>query len=299
VNMDGMLRRLISADVELSTLPDANLGWVDGNAAQLEQVIANLVVNARDAMPNGGKLLIETGNVLLDDAYVREHPAVSPGRYVMLAISDTGIGMTDEVKRHIFEPFFTTKPAGKGTGLGLSTVFGIVKQHGGHPLIYSELGHGTVIKILLPRVEDPVASLTRPEVASEPSGGSETILVAEDDAIVRSLVVRSLRRLGYRVLESGNGEEALRVATLHDGVIDLLFTDVVMPQMGGAELVEWLRTSRAGVKVLFTTGYLDDPAAGEEVASGRAQLLPKPFTATQMAHKVREVLDARGTDACG
>jgi two-component system cell cycle sensor histidine kinase/response regulator CckA len=247
-------------------------------------------VNARDAMPNGGKLIIETANVTLPAGTVSQGVSVPPGRYVMLAVSDTGSGMSTETQGRIFEPFFTTKPVGEGTGLGLATVGGIVEQSGGHIFVDSEMGRGTNFKVYLPRV-DEVAELAAPQKDSTELQGSETILLVEDDLTLRGLVQESLQTMDYNVLVAGSGEEALRVLERHPAAIDLLMTDVIMPQMSGPELAQVVSTLRPGMKVLYMSGYTDDklrdvPHAGAEVA-----WIQKPFQLQDLAQKLREVLD--------
>ncbi len=290
-DLDKMLHRLIGEDIELVFLLSGHLGKIKSDAGQIEQVILNLAVNARDAMPSGGKLTIETANVELDETYARTHIGVKPGRYVMLSVSDTGVGMTPEVKEHIFEPFFTTKEKGKGTGLGLSTVYGIVKQSEGEIWVYSEPGHGTTFKIYLPRVEEEATALPHGDDKGPLPRGSETILLVEDEPSVRGLAVQILRENGYRLLEAANGNEALRMAQEYAGEIHLLLTDVVMPQMGGKELANRLKTLRPGMKVLFTSGYTDDAIVHHGVLNSGIDFLQKPFSPETLAQKVREILD--------
>jgi len=292
LSLHRTLRRLLSEDIELVTLPGENLWAVRADPAQMEQVILNLVVNARDAMPSGGKLTIETANVELDADYARGHLGVEPGQYVLLAVSDTGIGMSEEVKSHLFEPFFTTKEVGKGTGLGLATVYGIVKQHGGHIYVYSELGRGTTFKIYLPRHYGEAEALGRRDEEGFVPRGSETVLVVEDEPAVRVVEVRVLREQGYRVLEAANGVEAMRVALAHPGPIHLLVTDVVMPQMSGRELAERLRRIVPQLRVLYLSGYTDNAIVHHGVLDEGVAFLQKPFTAVALARKVREVLDS-------
>jgi CheY-like chemotaxis protein len=291
-DLDKMLHRVLGEDIGLATLLAADLGRVKADAGQMEQVILNLAVNAKDAMLDGGKLTIETANVELDGAYARAHIAVTPGRYVMLSVSDTGRGMTPEVKERIFEPFFTTKEKGKGTGLGLSTVYGIVKQSGGYVWVYSEPGQGTTFKIYLPRVEEEADALHRRVDVGDLQRGKETVLLVEDEAPVRGLAVRVLRNQGYRVLEAANGQEALSVAREHAGEkIHLLLTDVVMPQMGGTELADRLKALRPEIKVVFTSGYTDEAIVRHGVLEPGTDFLQKPFSPASLAQKVREVLD--------
>ncbi len=289
LDMDRLLRRLIGEDVELVTLPAAQLDLVRVDPGQIEQLIVNLAVNARDAMPDGGRLLIETTNVYLDAHYARQHIGVAEGAYVMLAVSDTGTGMDEDVQQHIFEPFFTTKPQGKGSGVGLATCYGIVRQHSGHIWIDSEAGQGTTIKVYLPRVE-PIVGQSRHDSASKLPKGTETVLVVEDELAVRKLTARVLRGQGYTVLEATNGEEALRVTARHTGAIDLLLTDLVMPQMGGAALAERFRDLFPTTRVVFMSGYTENSMLHGELQPG-VVLLQKPFTPTVLARKVREVLD--------
>ena len=287
---ENMIRLLIGNDIELLTVLPSGLGFVRGDAGQIEQVIMNLAVNARDAMPNGGRMTLETSNVELDEAYARGHVQVKPGHYVMLAVTDTGCGMDSSIQAHIFEPFFTTKDPGKGTGLGLATVYGIVKQHGGNIWVYSEPDQGTAFKIYFPRVETGSAK-TEPHRAAAPElRGSETILVVEDEQAVRSLMVRMLRSMGYWVLEASRADEALMVCLRHKGPVHLLLTDVVMPQKSGRDLLDQLRPLRPDIKVLFTSGYTEE-ALHRKVLERDAAFIPKPFTEEALARKVRDVLD--------
>jgi two-component system cell cycle sensor histidine kinase/response regulator CckA len=289
--MDRMLRRLIGEDVALTPVLAPGLGRVRADAGQVEQVILNLAVNARDAMPKGGRLTVETANVELDAGYSHSHAEVRPGRYVLLAVSDTGCGMTEEVKSRIFEPFFTTKAVGKGTGLGLATVFGIVRAGGGHVGVYSEPGRGTTFKVYLPRVDGRVSSGHSHQGSRVIPHGSETILVVEDEETVRRLARLALTMHGYAVLEAADGEEAVRVAGEYRGEIHLLVTDVVMPGMGGQEVAERLKASRPGIRVLFQSGYTDDAVVRHGVLHAEVAFLQKPYTPAVMATKVRDVLD--------
>jgi PAS domain S-box-containing protein len=291
-DLDKMLRRIIGEDIELTTLLAENLGRVKIDPGQFEQIILNLAVNARDAMPSGGKLTIETANVVLDGEYARTHVSVTPGPYVRLSVSDTGGGIPLEVKEKVFEPFFTTKEKGKGTGLGLSTVYGIVKQSGGNIWVYSEPAHGTTFKIYLPRVEEDLDTLHGRDETDFLPRGSETVLLVEDEPSVRDLALRLLNQQGYKVLEAANGEEALRVVQEHIGEkIHLLLTDVVMPQMGGKELANQLKLLRPDVKVLYTSGYTDDAIVHHGVLEPGTHFLQKPFSPKTLTHKMREVLD--------
>ncbi len=291
-NIEKMLRRLIGEDVELVTVLGENLGRVRADPGQLEQVIMNLVVNARDAMPQGGKLTIETAEVDLDDAYARSHVTVVPGRYIMLAVSDTGMGMDQETQTHIFEPFFTTKEKGKGTGLGLAMVYGIIKQSGGYIWVYSEPRQGATFKIYLPRIEQATGEAAAAKPASSPSKGNETVLLVEDEPALRALARTVLESKGYRVLEARNGEDALLVAEQHRGQVDLLLTDVVMPGMSGRELAEQLHQKNRSLKILYMSGYTDDAIVHHGVLGSDMAFLQKPFTPEGMARRVREVLDA-------
>jgi PAS domain S-box-containing protein len=292
--MENVFRLLMGGDVDMQIVPAPGLRAVKADAGQIEQVITNMVINARDAMPNGGKLTLETANVLLDQEYVSHYPEVEAkaGHYVMLAVSDTGIGMSAEVKNHVFEPFYTTKGVGEGTGLGLSTCYGIVKQSGGHINVYSEPGRGTTFKIYLPQVETqvkiPVQRLDSPDLPR----GMETILLVEDDPALREMAATLLRRLGYTVLTAGNGVEALSVNHQRDaGPIDLLFTDVVMPHMSGRELADRMRVLYPLTKILFTSAYTENAIVHQGVLDKGVALLQKPFTPSALAHKLREMLD--------
>jgi len=289
-NMDKLLHRLLGEDIDLFTVLEPGLGRVKADPGQLEQVIMNLAVNARDAMPRGGKLTIETTNVDLDDAYARDHVSVTPGRYVMIAVSDTGLGMTEKVKSRIFEPFFTTKEVGKGTGLGLSTVYGIIKQSGGYVWVYSEVGIGSTFKVYLPRVDAP-ADFTPSHSLQPARRGTETVLLVEDEDGVRALVRQVLHKHGYNVLEARNGGEALLMCERHQGKIDLLLTDVVLEQMSGRELAERLLKVRSEMKVLYVSGYADDAIVHHGVLTAGMAFLQKPFTTEALARKVRNVLD--------
>jgi two-component system, cell cycle sensor histidine kinase and response regulator CckA len=292
LEMDKMLRRLIGEHIELTTIPGSKVGLVRIDPVQVEQVLVNLAVNARDAMPHGGKLTIGTARVQFRGDHVRGQFETSPGGFVMLAVTDTGTGMSDEVKSHLFEPFFTTKDVGKGTGLGLATVYGIVKQNHGDIRVYSEPGQGTSFKIYLPcydGLDDPAAADQKPEVPR----GTETVLVVEDEPAVRSVAVRSLREVGYVTLEAAGGDEALEVAAGHAGPIHLLLTDVVMPRMSGKSLADQIKASRPDIKILFMSGYAESGIVHQGVLDDGIRFLQKPFTGEALAIKTREVLDGR------
>ena len=290
-DMEKMLRRLIGEDVELVTRLEAGVGSIRADPGQIEQVILNLAVNARDAMPSGGQLMVETSNSRLDEELKKTFPYVIPGPYVMLAVSDTGHGMDKETRERAFEPFFTTKPAGRGTGLGLSTVYGIVKQSGGFIWIYSEVGRGTTVRMYFPPVEVPESHAASDEPAAAPTDGAETVLLAEDEEPVRKLASRVLRRSGYTVLEATDGEDAVRVAEAFSGPIHLLLSDVVMPRMGGRDLAAKLLASRPDLRVLYMSGYTEEAVARHGVLDPGTAFLEKPFTADGLRARVRHVLD--------
>jgi PAS domain S-box-containing protein len=291
-DLEKMLRRLLGEDVELGTRLAPTTGRVKADPGQLEQVIMNLAVNARDAMPNGGKLTLETGNVDLDEAYAADHYPARAGPFVLLAVSDTGIGMSEETQAHMFEPFFTTKEKGKGTGLGLATVYGIIKQSGGFIWVYSEVGHGTTFKLYLPRVEELAERASQPAQApARAARGTETVLVVEDEAPVRSVARQVLERHGYTVLEAPSAEAALDITTRYSGTIHLLLTDVVMPGLNGRELASRLATLRPDARVIFMSGYTDDAVTRHGVLEPGSAYVQKPFTPDAIARKVREVLD--------
>jgi len=290
-NFESMLRRVIGEDVTLRTVLSPGLEYVKVDAGQMEQVIMNLVVNARDAMPNGGTLTIETANVELDEAYVLKHKPMAPGRCVMLAVSDTGCGMDHETQARIFDPFFTTKELGKGTGLGLSTVYGIIKQSEGYIWVDSEPGQGATFKIYLPHAEE-VAETVEPDVTHAPRPrGVETILLVEDEKGVRAMIRHFLKQEGYTVLEASNSQEAFLHADQHKDAIHLLVTDLVMPGMNGRELAERMKSSRPDMKVLFVSGYTGEAIARFGVLDKGVNYLEKPFTAEGLASKIRGVLD--------
>lgn len=289
--IEKMLCRLIGEDVALETILADDLPRVKADPSSIEQIVVNLAVNARDAMPSGGRLLIETARVDLDQSYADTHATVVPGSYVRLAVTDTGEGMDASIRARVFEPFFTTKPQGKGTGLGLSTVYGIVKQSGGYIWVYSEVGHGTVFKIYLPLVDGAAVAPSQETAAAPAAAVSETILVVEDEDAVRGLTCEVLRRRGYHVLEAAHGVDALKVVDGHKAHIDLLLTDIVMPYMNGRDLAAQMATLRPTTKVLFVSGYTDHVVARQELAAG-APFLQKPFTPDVLARKVRSVLHA-------
>lgn len=297
-SMEGMLRRLIGENIELAITGAPDLAPVKADPHQFEQVIMNLAVNARDAMPKGGRLTIETANMDLDERFVQQHIGAQPGKYAMLAVSDNGCGMDAEVQKHVFEPFFTTKEKGKGTGLGLSTVYGIVKQSGGYISVYSEKGHGSCFKVYLPQVAPPEPAKKASPAHAKSTGGTEIILLVEDEEAVRALTAKILRAKGYTVLEAANGKEAQAVLKAHSGGLDLLLTDVVMPQMGGPELAKWVRSIHRGIKVLFMTGYTDHSAFREGGLPPGTGVMQKPFTPQGLAQSVRAMLDgSKGTPA--
>ncbi|MGA8034506.1 MAG: CHASE4 domain-containing protein [Candidatus Acidiferrales bacterium] len=289
--MIQMVSRIIGESIELAFLPGPKLGCVKADPSQVEQVVLNLVVNARDAMPDGGRLTIETSNIDLDRNYATSHAVVEPGPYVMLTVTDTGCGMDAETQARIFEPFFTTKGPGRGTGLGLATVYGVVKQSGGYIWVYSELQHGTTFKVYLPRVAATAEKLVAEKQPVAPSPGTETILFVEDEENVRELVSEYLKARGYTVLEAGDGVAALALAEQHDGAIQLLITDVVMPKLSGRELATRVAAKRENLKVLYISGYTDDSIFRHGVLEGGMAFLQKPFNLKALAEKVREVLD--------
>jgi PAS domain S-box-containing protein len=292
--MAPLLQRLIGESIELRTALAPSLGRIKADPAQIEQVLLNLTANSRDAMPSGGKLTIGTANAELDETYTSQHVGVRPGRYVMLSVTDTGIGMDEETQNKVFEPFFTTKPAGKGTGLGMATVYGIVKQSGGNIWVYSEPGKGTAFKIYLPEVgmadtADPAAA--RRTLAGK-SGAGETVLLVEDEEQVRRIAERILAGDGYRVLAAADGEEAMDIANQAPGKIQLLLTDVVMPNMNGSELAGKIAERNPGVRVLYMSGYTDDVIVRHGMLKPDTQFIGKPFNSAALRRKVREVLDA-------
>ncbi|HYL62874.1 MAG TPA: ATP-binding protein [Candidatus Methylomirabilis sp.] len=290
-NLDKMLRRVIGEHIDMMTVAEPRLGAVKADPGQVEQVIMNLVVNARDAMSTGGKITVETANVELDENYAREHEGVQPGRYVMLAVSDTGVGMDAQTQARIFEPFFTTKELGHGTGLGLSTVYGIVKQSGGHIWVYSEKGRGTTFKVYFARVDAPAEALPLPATPSTPARGRENILVVEDDDQLRELTRSVLAACGYSVSVAENGHAVAGICARRSEPIQLLLTDVVMPGVSGREVATWVSTRWPGVKVLYMSGYAPNSIVHHGVLDDGVFFLAKPFTPSTLAAKVREVLD--------
>jgi PAS domain S-box-containing protein len=293
-NLTKTLGTLMSSDIEIITRHEGESCRAKVDPRQLDQVLLNLVLNARDAMPLGGKMIIETANCRLDQEQISRQTEVPPGDYVMLSVSDTGSGMDAETRSHLFEPFFTTKAPGKGTGLGLSTVYGIVRQSGGYISVYSEPGHGAIVKIYLPRVLEAGESVRTQDENGRMPAGSETILIAEDEEQVRLLVAAVLVQQGYKVIQAGDGQQALEIAKRHSGKIHLLLTDIMMPRMGGPELVEHIQRARPSIRVLFCSGYAGHAAMEQGIVQASTPFLPKPFTPCTLALKVREVLD---TDA--
>jgi CheY-like chemotaxis protein/two-component sensor histidine kinase len=296
-DLQKMLGRVIGEDVHLLTKLDPSVGRVRADAGQIEQVIMNLVINARDAMPDGGKLTIETTNVELDEDYSQQHIAAEPGPYVMLSVSDDGSGMDEETRAQIFEPFFTTKERGKGTGLGLSTVYGIIKQTGGFIWVYSEPGQGTTFKIYLPRIGESDSRVEPRRAQKEALVGTETILLVEDEQSLRALTGRILGQCGYSVLTATDAPEALVLSERHEGPIHLMVTDVVMPQMSGTELAERLAPLRPEMKVLYVSGYTQNGIVHHGVLNPDAFFLQKPFDRKSLTRKIREVLDSPGHHA--
>jgi two-component system, cell cycle sensor histidine kinase and response regulator CckA len=296
---EKMLRRLIGEDVELVTIAAAAQDAVEADAGRLEQVIMNLVVNARDAMPNGGTLTIETGTTRLDEAFSARQLGVRPGHYVMISVSDTGTGMDEKTQSHLFEPFFTTKNPGRGTGLGLATAYGIIRQSGGAISIMSELGHGTTARIYLRLAEPKPQAAPEKAPAREPLRGAETILLVEDEARVRKLILDVLSGRGYKVIEATRGREALKLAKAYDGKIDLALVDVVMPEMSGPDLIRQLARQRPQMRVLYISGYTEEAMVHHGIPDSGIAFLQKPFLPDALARKVREVIDSRANSANG
>jgi two-component system cell cycle sensor histidine kinase/response regulator CckA len=293
-DMGKMLPRLIGEHIEYIFSPEPKLATVKADPGQIEQVIMNLVVNSRDAMPNGGTITVRTGNVVINDAEARQHPPMTAGNYVLLSVSDTGQGMTPETKAHIFEPFFTTKEVGKGTGLGLATVYGVVKQSDGFVWVESTVGQGTTFEIYLPQVSGKAAptSDTEPRLTPLPRG-SETILVVEDEADVRDLTCEFLKVSGYSVLGASNGLEALELLARYSGTIHLVLSDVIMPRMGGTELAERLRIVRPDTKLLLMSGYSEYSNGPKDPTLSHIAILQKPFSRPSLVRKIREVLSGQ------
>jgi CheY-like chemotaxis protein len=292
MDLGKMLRRLIGEDIEFITRLNSNLGRVKADPGQIEQIIVNLAINARDAMPRGGTLTIETNNTKLDEQYASQHPEVRPGPHVMLGVSDTGTGIDPEIQSRIFEPFFTTKERGKGTGLGLATVYGVVKQSEGHIWVYSEPGRGTTFKVYLPRVEEAAEIARRPDGRSSAAGGSETVLVVEDDDGVRALVRQVMSSAGYTVMECKNAVQALSMSTSYSGHMHLMVTDVIMPGASGRELAQKITRLRPGIRVLYMSGYTDKAIVHHGILDEGVAFLEKPFTPDRLLRKLREVLDS-------
>ena len=290
-DMEGLLERLIGENVTLTTNLDPSAGTVEADPVQIQQILMNLAVNARDAMPKGGMLTIETTNTALNEDYVRMHEEIAPGPYVMFAVSDTGKGMDEKTRSRIFEPFFTTKEKGVGTGLGLATVYGIVKQHRGHITVDSGPAHGTTFRVYLPRAKGLPDSTVHKTQGNERPLGNETVLVVEDEETVRNLVSDALGLLGYRTLSAGNPKEAIEICTTYEGTIHLLLTDVVLPEVDGRSLFETLSTMRAGLKVLFVSGYTENFIVHHGVLDKDVHFLHKPFHIDRLAAKVRQILD--------
>jgi two-component system, cell cycle sensor histidine kinase and response regulator CckA len=292
--MDKMLRRLLDENIELKIVPGNQIGRINADSGHISQVLMNLVVNARDAMPNGGKITIETGNATLDEHFTKVHAGATAGNYVLLSVSDTGQGMTDDVKARLFEAFFTTKPKGKGTGLGLATCQTIVRQYGGYIEVQSAPGKGATFKIYFPRADQPPETAALEPAKTKPvSRGTETLLLVEDEPSVRQLACSILESQGYQVLCANHGQEGLRVAREHQGdPLRLVITDVVMPQMSGKVMAEWLKTTYPDLKILFTSGYTDEAIAQHGVLESGIAFLPKPYTLAALTQKVREILDS-------
>jgi len=291
-NMGKMLERLIGSDIDLVINLDSHLGRVMADPGQIEQVVLNLAINARDAMPQGGWLTIETANVDLEESYSRRQMDLQPGLYVLVKVSDTGCGMDPETRSRIFEPFFTTKEMGKGTGLGLSTVYGIIKQSGGHIAVHSKPGKGAAFKIYLPRIDDAMEPDSLASQSPEDYGGQETILLVEDEDGVRQLLSTVLKRQGFKVLEARHGADALDLSTQHEGPIHLVLTDVVMPEMGGLELAQRLQPLHPGAKVLYMSGYAENANLHQHLAGQEIYYLQKPFETIGLLQRVRQLLDA-------
>jgi len=290
-DMGKMLHRLIGEDIDLVLQLRADIGQVKADQGQIEQVIMNLVINARDALPQGGKLIVETVNTTLDEAFTRKHPGSRAGRYVMISVTDSGTGMTLETLAHLFEPFFTTKDRGKGTGLGLATVYGVVKQSGGYIWVNSELGKGSCFKVYLPEIDEPVSAPVRTAPMGESFRGTETVLLVEDADALRKLAFTLLEQNGYQVLAAASGLEALKMLEGKPHRIDLLLTDVIMPGINGRALAERLAPLQPGLKVLYMSGYTNSAIADHGILDPGTKLLHKPFSEEELIQKVRDVLD--------
>ncbi|HJT89700.1 MAG TPA: response regulator [Bryobacteraceae bacterium] len=297
LQIEKLLRRLIGEDIELVTIPAAARDVVEADPGRLEQVLMNLAVNARDAMPDGGKLTIETGTVHLNESFSARQLAVPPGHYVTISIADTGTGMDEETQSHLFEPFFTTKNPGRGTGLGLATAYGIIRQSGGAIRIYSELNKGTTARVYLPLAEDKAQNRQEEAQPAEQLTGVETILLVEDEARVRKLIVDVLTARGYKVIEATRGEEAIRLCSMHDAKIDLSVVDVVMPEMSGPDLIRQITPLKPGMRVLYISGYTDEAIVHHGILRSGAAFLQKPFLPDVLVRKVRELLDSRSNSA--
>ncbi len=292
-NTQKMLKRIVGENIEFITIPDSSIGYLKADPGQIEQIVMNLVVNARDAMPNGGKLIIETSNTYLDDAYSKEHIDVTPGQYIMLSISDNGCGIDKETLKHIFEPFFTTKEMGKGTGLGLSTVYGIIKQSGGHIFVYSEIDKGTAFKVYFPRIYFEEEKQPSDIGSDKHLYGNETILVVEDDETVRKLIATILTSYGYKIHIANSGDAALHYINNPKGKIDLLLTDVILPKMSGTELADKVTSICKDIKIVFMSGYTDRSIVQHGILEEGINYIQKPFTHDILVQKIRKVLDAK------
>jgi CheY-like chemotaxis protein len=290
--VDALLQRIIGEDIELTMKLTAPLGRVSADPGQIEQVVLNLAVNARDAMPHGGKLTIETANVLLDEDYASQHAGATPGPHVMVAVTDTGTGMDQATQRRLFEPFFTTKEPGRGTGLGLATVYGIVTQSRGSLWVYSELGQGSTFKMYLPVTTEEVTAPVVVEVSPASLSGSETVLVVEDQIEARSVICETLRRRGYAVIEAANGPDAIVKGRQPEVAIDVMLTDVVMPGMGGRRVAEVIRATRPHLKVVYMSGYTDSAIVDHGILEPGVAFVQKPFATDALLRRIREVLDA-------
>ncbi len=293
------MQRIIGEDIEFKVFVENSVGSVKADPGQIEQVLLNLAANARDAMPRGGRLTIRASNVELDESDKKKHDPVVPGRYVMLAIEDSGCGMDLQTQARIFDPFFTTKELGKGTALGLATVYGIVKQTGGYIWVYSEIGQGTVFRVYLPRTDKAAQSAEREQTELQELQGSETILVAEDSESLREMAQEYLESMGYNVIAAASGEKALQWAKEFDGPIHLLLTDVVMPEMSGPELANQLASLRPGMKIIFTSGYTDDAIARQGILDPEVAFIQKPYRPRALAKKIRQVLNGSAGELAG